>query len=216
MISIKISFFSHSALVLCIHTFCFLRQWIDRCFIPICANLLIRHFTVVLLKRVVQLNKPTVFYQPLQEWAELLGKDQAEAGIYYLRLLTTHSWWISHFSRLGLLFFLLWIAFKSSITLLYGLKLHKWPMKDSINVNLRPFQIMCRLGFDSRGSWGATLTHFLSFHNQTCKFPPLRNPTVVLVAQNHHQKAISDLMDHHAVKAKPVSLKPTWKMQGLP
>ncbi|TKC53913.1 hypothetical protein EI555_010037, partial [Monodon monoceros] len=50
---------------------------------------------------------------------------------------------------------------------------------------------------------------------RTCRFPPLRNPIVVPVARNPHPKAISALMDHLAVKAKPASLRPTWKMQGL-
>ncbi|XP_032489075.1 double C2-like domain-containing protein alpha [Phocoena sinus] len=53
------------------------------------------------------------------------------------------------------------------------------------------------------------------FLGETCRFPPLRNPIVVPVARNPHPKAISALMDHLAVKAKPASLRPTWKMQGL-
>lgn len=49
---------------------------------------------------------------------------------------------------------------------------------------------------------------------RTCRFPPLRNPIVVLEARNLHLKAISALTDLLAVKAKPASLRPTWKTQG--
>ncbi|ELW56308.1 Protein piccolo [Tupaia chinensis] len=63
--------------------------------------------------------------------------------------------------------------------------------------------------------WNQTVIYKSISMEQTCRFPPLRNPIVVLVAQSHHRKAISALMDHLAVKAKPASLRPIWKTQGL-